>query len=233
MSVDITLLAMTAGFIGTVHTVIGPDHYVPFIMMSKAGKWSFSKTLAITVLSGLGHVMSSVVLGVVGIALGIAVSQLEWIESTRAQIATWGLTAFGLVYLVWGIKRALKSSHKHSHDHEGMKEQHHYHLFSKHPHSHSPKKDMTPWVLFTIFVFGPCEPLIPIIMYPAATVNVMGVVLVTAVFGVCTVGTMTAIVAASYLGLAKIKLGNTERYGHAIAGASILPCGLGMQFLGL
>jgi len=27
------------------------------------------------------------------------------------------------------------------------------------------------WALFLIFVFGPCEPLIPLIMYPAAKLN--------------------------------------------------------------
>lgn len=233
MAVDITLLAMTAGFIGLVHTIIGPDHYVPFIMMSRFGKWSFPKTLTITVLSGFGHVLSSVLLGALGIALGIAVSRLEGIESTRAQIATWGIIAFGLIYFIWGMKRALKKSRRKGHRHKGSGEHHHHHLFSWHTHSPKPKKNMTPWVLFTIFVFGPCEPLIPIIMYPAATSNMMGVVLVTAIFGICTVGTMTTIVMVSCLGLAKLEMKKTERYGHAIAGASILVCGLGMQFLGL
>ena len=39
-------------------------------------------------------------------------------------------------------------------------------------------------ILFTIFVFGPCEPLIPILMYPAAKSSVAGMLLVAGVFSV-------------------------------------------------
>jgi nickel/cobalt transporter (NicO) family protein len=221
MAVDIFLLATTAAFIGIVHTLIGPDHYVPFIVISRSAKWSFSKTMGVTVLSGVGHVLGSVLLGFVGIALGIAVSHLEGVESTRGQIAAWGLIAFGLVYFVWGMRRAYKKKHGHHNDHED------------HDHHGSGKKNLTPWILFTIFVFGPCEPLIPLVMYPAATNNMLGVVFVTLVFGVCTITTMTIIVLTTYLGLTKFEIKGASRFGHAIAGASILVCGLGMAFLGL
>ena len=110
MALDIFLLATTAAFIGTVHTLIGPDHYVPFIVMSRTAKWSSPKTLGITILSGLGHVLGSVLLGFVGIALGIAVSHLEGVESTRGTIAAWGLIAFGLIYFVWGPTRRSMST---------------------------------------------------------------------------------------------------------------------------
>ena len=230
MAVDILLLATTAAFIGTVHTLIGPDHYVPFIVISRSAKWSFSKTLGVTMLSGLGHVLGSVLLGFVGIALGIAVSHLEGVESTRGQIAAWGLIAFGLIYFVWGMRRAYKKKHGHHHQGHG----HHHDHGDYDLDQHGPgKKNLTPWILFTIFVFGPCEPLIPLVMYPAATNNMFGVVLVTLVFGVCTITTMTLIVLTTYLGLTWFKIKGADRFGHAIAGASILVCGLGMAFLGL
>ena len=40
----------------------------------------------------------------------------------------------------------------------------------------------TPWVLFLIFVFGPCEPLIPLVMYPAAKHNIQGAIIVAILF---------------------------------------------------
>jgi sulfite exporter TauE/SafE len=230
MAFDLFLLATTAAFIGTFHTLIGPDHYVPFIVISKAAKWSFSKTTVVTFIAGLGHVLSSVLLGFVGIALGIAVSRLEGVESTRGEIAAWGLIAFGLVYFVWGMRRAYKN--KHGHHHHG----HGHHLdhgdYDLRPNG-SGKRNLTPWILFTIFIFGPCEPLIPLVMYPAATNNMFGVVIVTAIFGFCTIATMSLIVLTTYLGLARFEIKGAERFGHAIAGASILVCGLGMAFLGL
>jgi sulfite exporter TauE/SafE len=88
-------------------------------------------------------------------------------------------------------------------------------------------------VLFTIFVFGPCEPLIPILMYPAAKGNLFGLVLVTAIFGLVTIMTMLSIVLISSLGVSFLPLGKMERYSHAVAGAVICLCGVAIQFLGL
>ena len=102
----IWVLAGTAAGIGFIHTVIGPDHYLPFIVMARARKWTLSKTLVISFLCGLGHVLSSVVLGFLGIALGIAVTRLEGVESFRGGLAAWLLIAFGLAYFVRGMRRA-------------------------------------------------------------------------------------------------------------------------------
>ncbi|MDP2921498.1 MAG: hypothetical protein Q8O12_03925, partial [Candidatus Omnitrophota bacterium] len=86
---------------------------------------------------------------------------------------------------------------------------------------------------FTIFVFGPCEPLIPILMYPAAKNNSIGVALVAVIFGAITILTMLTIVMASYFGLKLVNFGRMEKYSHAFAGASIFLCGVAVQFLGL
>jgi hypothetical protein len=47
---EILVLAGTAATIGFVHTVLGPDHYIPFIAMSRARRWTLSKTLFISFL---------------------------------------------------------------------------------------------------------------------------------------------------------------------------------------
>ena len=63
MDQSILLLMWTAATIGFIHTLAGPDHYLPFVMMARARQWSQRKTLWITLLCGIGHVLSSVVLG--------------------------------------------------------------------------------------------------------------------------------------------------------------------------
>jgi len=214
LSEKLQLLSITAASIGFLHTVFGPDHYLPFVVMSRSGKWSNLKTISITLLCGIGHVLSSVVIGLIGIAFGIAVSRLEAIESIRGDFAAWALIAFGLVYMIWGIKRAIQKKH--------------------HTHLHRPKsKSMTPWVLFTIFILGPCEPLIPILMYPAAENNVTGAFLVAGIFSVVTMSTMIAMVMALRFGLVSLPLAKMERFIHAIAGGTILVCGISIKFLGL
>jgi hypothetical protein len=72
LSGDLTTLAVAAATIGLPHALLGPDHYLPFIAMSRARRWSLLKTSLGTLLCGLGHVGSSVALGLVGIALGLA-----------------------------------------------------------------------------------------------------------------------------------------------------------------
>jgi len=194
MSNEIVILAGVTAAIGFVHTIFGPDHYLLFIGQSKARQWSIVKTVIVTFLCGLGHVLSSVALGFIGIALGIAVFKLEAIESFRGELAAWILIAFGFTYFVWGIHRAIRSR--------------------PHTHIHTSKSDsLTPWILLTIFIVGPYEPLIPLVMYPAAKGDMMAVVIVAFVFGLTTTSTMLGIVLASSYGPAKLPLGNSSLRG--------------------
>ncbi len=236
MNPDILLLCGTAAFIGFIHTILGPDHYLPFIMMSKARKWSMKKTAFITFICGVGHILGSVLIGLLGVFLGIAVMKLELLEGYRGNITAWLLIGFGFAYFVWGLRRAIKNKpHTHLHSHgEATLHSHKHSHHSEHSHVHeSKKKEITPWILFLIFVFGPCEPLIPILMYPAAKSSFTGIFLVAGVFGAVTVSTMLAVVMLSSWGISFVKLGRLERYIHAIAGGTICLSGIGIQFLGL
>ena len=237
MTQELTVLTITAASIGFFHTLFGPDHYLPFIVMAQARKWSVSKTSVITFLCGLGHVLSSVILGIVGVALGIAVGRLEAVESFRGDLAAWMIIAFGLMYFVWGVRRAIQNRpHAHTHLHEGGGRHTHEHEHStEHMHVHQKGKavNITPWILFTIFVFGPCEPLIPILMYPAAKNSIPGMVLVASVFSVVTITTMMSIVLISTFGINFLPVQKLQRYNHAIAGFVILFCGVAIKFLGL
>ena len=232
MSYSLIPLYITAATIGFVHTLFGPDHYLPFIMMSRARKWSLVKTGIITFLCGLGHVMSSVVLGAVGIMFGIVVMKLEAFEAARGNLAGWALMAFGFTYLIWGIHKAIKNKpHRHSHIHLDSHPHSHSHSHAdEHAHVHGEKKaNITPWVLFTIFVLGPCEPLIPILMYPAAKSSASGVIGVAVIFSVVTIATMLSVVLILSFGINLIPLRRAERYSHVIAGATILLCGIAIQ----
>ncbi len=239
MSAELITLCSTAAGIGFIHTVLGPDHYLPFIAMSKARNWSAIKTGWITFLCGLGHVGSSILLGAIGIAIGSAADELllgklVWIESIRGDIAAWLLISFGLAYLIWGIRQAIRNRpHTHRHLH-GLGSQHaHIHTHeSEHIHVHDSKakKNITPWILFTIFVFGPCEPLIPVLMFPAVReMNIWAAVPVAITFGVVTIATMLAVVGIISFGgnlLPRTQLG---RYSHALAGGTIFACGIAIH----
>ncbi len=230
-------LAIAALSIGFLHTLFGPDHYLPFVAMSRAGRWSARKTLWVTWLCGAAHVGSSVLLGCLGIALGLAVSRLEGLEEARGGLAAWLLIGFGLAYLVWGVVRA-RQDHRHIHPSADG-------LLEIDPHAHGSELmqealpasldrpvRVTPWILFTIFLFGPCEPLIPLLMYPASQSSVWGMALVTVLFGLATIGTMTVMVGLLAGGIPYLRFKWLERYHHALAGGVVLACGLAVK-LGL
>jgi len=232
MNQEIWLLAGTAASIGFIHTVIGPDHYLPFIFMAKARKWSIVKTLWITIACGIGHVGSSILLGFLGIAFGVALGKLEMFEGIRGNIAAWAFVIFGFVYLIWGIRRAvINKPHHHVHYHNDGTMHTHDHIHSN-SHDHEHKKNITPWILFTIFVLGPCEPLIPILMYPAAQSSLSGVILVSLLFSITTIATMLGIVLLTTFGMSFLPLGKLERYSHAMAGVIVFLSGVAI-LLGL
>lgn len=216
MSQELQILLITAASIGFFHTLFGPDHYLPFIMIGKARNWSLPKVIWLTLLCGVGHILSSVVLGIFGIMLEVQVAKLEFIESFRGNLAAWAFIAFGLIYALWGLRHWWHSKN------------------GKHTHSKIEKSsNITPWVLFIIFALGPCEPLIPVLMYPAVIESTSALIMVTSVFGIVTLTTMTSAVVASYYGLSFVNLKKIEPFSHPIAGLVIFFSGIAMQFLGL
>lgn len=224
---------LSAG-LGFVHTLFGPDHYVPFVFMARARNWRMQKTIAITVLCGLGHVASSILLGFAGLAAGKSLESLKAFEGMRGDWAAWAFVAFGFVYMSWGIYRAYRNKpHRHLHGHD--------HGHSADPGSETPSAkgpklaSLTPWVLFIIFVLGPCEPMIPTIIYPALRDrgSIAEALIVSGVFTVATLVTMVIMVVLLVRGISVLGMNKMERYTHAIAGAMLLISGLGILFLGL
>lgn len=276
-SADLNVLIWAAISIGFFHTLFGPDHYVPFVAMSHAGRWTWRKTIVVTLLCGFGHVGSSILLGFIGIALGIVVMKLETVESIRGDLAGWALLGFGLVYFVWGLVHARRHVLGQPHSHgprlllpridrpEGASEpspatqpaevvqssqsagdQDSLQPYAA-PRTSSVLRDdaatekssetpspnrLSPWALAVIFVLGPCEPLIPLLMYPAAKANAWGALFVAGIFGLVTLLTMTVAVIAMRLGINAVRLGNLHAYSHAFAGFAVFASGLAIQ-LGL
>jgi hypothetical protein len=200
--------------------------------MAKARKWSMFKTTWVTIACGAGHVGSSVLLGLVGYVFGIALFKMEVFEGFRGNLAAWAFVLFGLAYFIWGIRRAiLNKPHKHKHLHKDGTLHLHEHTHTD-SHDHVHKTNITPWILFTIFVLGPCEPLIPILMYPAAETSTSGMIFIAILFSVVTISTMLGIVLLATYGFNFVKLGKLERYTHALAGGIVLLSGIAI-LLGL
>jgi hypothetical protein len=191
------------------HTIICADHYIPFIALGKGNGWTVRKTLAVTAMCGTGHIISSALLGIIGIALSLGASSLMGIQDFRGELAVWFLIAFGVSYMAYGVRKAVKNT--------------------PHTHGHSSK---TVFGLLLLFAIVPCEPMIPIIMFPAFTESgVLGLIAVTLTYTVLTIATMMVMTYIGLKGLQIVKLKRLERYAHALAGFAVFICGIAVMML--
>lgn len=234
MSSGLWVLGGVAVSVAFVHTLSGPDHYLPFVALARARAWKLPRTLLVTALCGLGHVASSVLLAAAGILAFRGADRLLSLEQHRGGVAAWGLILFGLLYAAWGLRQARRGEgHTHRHFHaDGTVHDHHHHHEHGHLHAHG-KQSATPWVLFIIFFLGPCEPLIPLLVYSDAEAGRAGALWVAAVFSLVTVLTMLGVVWLATLGLERVRIPRMERFAHVFAGLAVMACGLAIQFLGL
>ena len=232
---EINVLLSTAVFIGVVHTIIGVDHYVPFVVLSKANSWSMKKTMGIVLICGVGHVLSSVLFGLFGILLSQSLSFLVNVESIRGEIATYFMIVFGLIYTAISLRNMYKQKpHTHLINGEKVIHDHHEIACTVDHHQAKPSSNLNLiWGLFILFVLGPCEPLIPILMYPAATQNAFALFGVTAAFSLCTISTMMGMTYLGLKGIKAIKFKTLEKMAHPLAGIAITLCGVMILTLGV
>lgn len=231
MNVELTTLLLSTVAISFIHTASGPDHYLPFIVFSRSRKWNLGTTALWTVLCGFGHVMSSVLIGFIGVFLGWQLSKIEGFQDIRGGLASWSLLVLGAFYLVWGLYRAYTNRpHKHFDSYDGDEV---YAYSHRHGEAVLPqnKLKVTPWILLAIFVMGPSEPIVPLLFYSGVTHSMSEIFMLISVFTMTTVGTMLFIVILGYYGYSAIKSDVIERYSSAIGGAVLTIAGIGMVFL--
>jgi ABC-type nickel/cobalt efflux system permease component RcnA len=105
-----------------------PTHWLPFVLAGRGQNWNKSKTLWVTALASLGHVLFTTMLGVLVVFLGIKVE--GFLGGAFPLIVGGLLIAFGIFYLVrqgrgggghhhWQLPWMKKHGHSHAvHGHD-------------------------------------------------------------------------------------------------------------------
>ncbi len=246
MNHEVVPFLSIAAVAAVTHTLLGPDHYAPLTAFAKAHHWTRKKTVWMTSLCGLGHIVSSIVLGGIGVFLNFSLRKWQIINSLRQEIAAWLWITAGLFYLVWAVKERYRRAHG----------------FNALPYE--AKAGARGWLFFVIFVLGPCEPLMLLMQHPIARDSLSVGTVVVGVFGIVTILTMVVLVLALSAGprcqksflievqgkahcctvfhkyknlddtvLDSFRLRWREHYAHFAAAGVMIFCGLGMRFLGL
>ncbi|MFA6469731.1 MAG: hypothetical protein WCW35_12590 [Bacteroidota bacterium] len=212
------VLFISAFSIGLLHA-LAPDHWLPFVVLGKSQEWSRWKTTRIVSLAGLGHVGSSVVIVLIGLTIGTAMEQVNGWEEVRGTAASVLMVLFGGIYTVWGIMRWRNHTHDHTYRHV-------------HPHGLRKEEIVSYWTLFALIVFGPCEPLIPLI-FAAIPYGWIVISAVFILFGTVTVLMMLLQVHLAMLGLSWMKFHFLNDASHITAGVVIILTGLAIMIFGM
>ena len=208
------LLVISAVSVAFFHS-LAPDHWLPFVALAKGSRWPMAKLGWVATLAGIGHVTSSLLLGLIGLWAGLAIHHLQGAEAWRGSVAVWLLIGFGVAYAMWGLKHA-----QHHHPHVSVQEV---------VKAYAARRV---WLLFAIFVFGPCEPLIPL-MFLAIQHGMAACVLTSLVFSLVTVAMVVGQSCLSYAGVQLVQAPWMERYAHTLAGLVIALTGVFVLVLGI
>jgi len=232
METQLSILLITAISVSILHTVSGPDHYIPFIAIGKSKGWKLPKIVMWTAICGSAHVLASVLLALGGAAIGFSLGKIDGLNEVRGGLASWAIFIFGLLYFLYGLYNVYRNKR---HKHFDVYDDGSVYVF-EHDHKQmtyvSKRRKVTPWILFLIFLLGPCEVLFPLLTYPAVEQSTFNMLILIGVFLLTTVSTMIIVVSLLYYGFKFIKTEWLEKYITPISGLSIAICGIGMVFLG-
>jgi ABC-type nickel/cobalt efflux system permease component RcnA len=124
------LFAAAAG-VGFGHAIL-PDHWVPLAVLGRARRYPLSKVARLSGLAGVAHVLLSIVLGAVIIAIGLQFRSA--IQSAQDTIIGALLIATGLGFAVFELTG---HGHSHDHDHGHAHDPHAHDAHDHHAHDHT------------------------------------------------------------------------------------------------
>jgi nickel/cobalt transporter (NicO) family protein len=214
------LFAAAAG-VGFGHAVL-PDHWVPLAVLGRARRYPLSKIARLSGLAGVAHVLLSIVLGAVIIAVGLQFRAS--VSSAQDAIIGGLLIATGLGF---GALQATGRGHRHDHDHH---RDHDHHHDRDHHHIHmDPDAGHGLGRLAAIMVpFGaaasPDLTILPVFL-AATTAGVATAVGSVAIFGAVTIGTIVGLTLGAARGGYQIKGDWLDRWGNAVTAVVLVVIG--------
>lgn len=213
------LLAAAAG-VGFGHAIL-PDHWVPLAVLGRTRRYPLSRIARLSGLAGIAHVLVSLVLGTVIIAIGLRFRST--IESAQGTIIGCVLIATGLGFAVFEL-----TGHGHSHDHKhGHDHGHHDEKPGAHAHQ-QPRRGRMQNLAAVMVPFGatasPDLTILPVFL-AATTVGVATAVGSLVIFAAVTIGTIVGLTLAAARGGYEVRGEWLERWGNTITALVLVVIG--------
>lgn len=201
----LTLLGggLTAAFL---HAAL-PTHWLPFVLVARAQRWSVPRMLGAVATAGLAHIATTAVAGSLIVMAGLALNQ--WVTGLLPHISAALLFILGAFYLARaGLRRPRLVSP---------------------PQTELAKPGVSDsaafWGLVAIMALSPGEVLLPLYL-SAADEGVAALGLLTLCFAIGTLAGMVLLSLIARAGASLLRLERWARYEGAILGAALIMLGL-------
>lgn len=215
------LLAAAAG-VGFGHAIL-PDHWVPLAVLGRTRRYPLSRVARLSGLAGVAHVLVSIVLGGVIIAVGLQFRSA--VQSAEDTIVGSLLIATGAGFVLvelFGLGHGHSHSHGHDHDPE------HHHDEGPGPPAHEKHTGRLGALAAVMVPFGaaasPDLTILPVFL-AAATVSVATAIGSLAIFAAVTIGTIVGLTLAAARGGYEIRGIWLERWGNLFTALVLLVIG--------
>ena len=214
MTAVLALLLAAAG-VGIGHAVL-PDHWVPLAVASRARHYPLRRTLRLSTAAGATHVLLSLLLGAVVIAVGLRFREV--IEQNEAIVVGGLLALTGAVLLVVELfgKGHHHPEHGHGHGHG-------------HGHQHAKRTRLLAIVLPFGAAASPDLTILPVFL-AASALGALAAVGAVLVFALATLGTIVGLTVLAAGSVARLRGALIDRYAGPITALVLLVIGSGVAF---
>ena len=194
------------GFVAAFLHAALPTHWLPFVLVGRAQRWSLMRVMTVAVTAGLAHIASTALVGSLIVAAGLALN--AWIGGLLPHLSAALLFIFGAFYLA---RASLQKP-----------------ITATGPEAEVPEPAVSNraafWGLVLMMAVTPGEVLLPIYL-SSATEGVMALALLTLSFAAGTVLGMTLLAALASAGYSILRLERWARYEGAILGVALILIG--------
>lgn len=201
------LSLLGAGFATAFLHAALPTHWLPFVLVGRAQRWSLARVLGAVTAAGLAHIVTTALAGSLIVAAGLALD--SWIAGLLPHLSAGLLFLFGAFYLFRATLRQPK--------------------LAGGPPIDLPEPTVSHaaafWGLVAMMAVSPGEVLLPFYLSQAKD-GVLVLAALTMIFAVGTVMGMAVFTVLARAGYSILRLERWARYEGAVLGLALIAVGL-------
>jgi hypothetical protein len=221
MSAPVALLLAAAG-VGFGHAIL-PDHWVPLAVVGRIRRYPLARVARLSALAGVAHVLISIVLG--GLIIAVGLQFRSTVESAQDTIIGCLLSATGLGFAALDLlghgHRHDGHGHSHGHDQEGRV---HAHVHEDDRHAKQGLRGLAAIMVPFGAAASPDLTILPVFL-AASAAGVATAIGSLVIFAAVTIGTIVGLTLAAARGGYQLRGRWLERWGNAITALVLVVIG--------